>query len=94
MQGNAREQSSTSLWRRFLRWLDGQNEPKDPISLHVPKTGDTDILLSATQRKKLEEAVSEPAERKSDLGVFSGDTRFWSRGSGGGGTGSKDGIII
>ena len=94
MQSKAEEQQRLTLWQRFLRWLDGKDgAQEEPIRLQFPKQGDTDILLSQTQRQKLQQAVEEPMERKSETSIYASDTQFLRRGPGGG-SGGKDGLII
>ncbi len=93
IQSKTGEQESLTLWQRFQRWLAGKDSSPEPIRVRFPKQGDTDILLSEAQRRKLQQAVDEPMERKSETSVYGPDTQFLRRGSGGG-SGGKDGLII
>ena len=83
---------SPSFWQRFLLWLDG-SASNERVRIELPKThGDTDILLSDQQRKKLQDAVDTPMEHRWDTSFYSRDTQSYRRGD----SSSKkgDGLII
>jgi len=72
-----KEEKNPSIWKRFLHWLDGEQSQPMPLGQQLPKTGtNTEILLSQTQKIRLEAAVDSP-----HLGRTSDTTSFVRRDS-------------
>lgn len=64
-----KEVKTPTLWERFVGWLNGDEEQPRHLAAQVPKTGtNTEILLSQTQKLKLQKAFESPGERSFDTG--------------------------
>jgi len=66
-----KEEKNPSIWDRFMKWLDGDDDQPLQLGQQLPKRGtNTDILLSQTQKTRLTQAVESPMERNSDTTSF------------------------
>jgi len=85
MKEKAQAIQTPTLWQRFLLWLEGgKRASREPerIKVSLPGSGNTDVILSSSQRKRLEDAMSGPADWSSQTSVYSRDTTMWRKASG------------